>query len=355
MSLSKYSLEHLPDHVILRELPKLVARDRAAMAEILAHIAEVDARRLYVPAAYSSTVAFCTNELHMSHDSALKRIRVARLAKEFPAIYDAIADGSLSLTAIVLLKPHLTEESWPELIEAARGKSKSEIEELVARIEQPELRAVAAAPERLPTNDDVATAAVVLEPLPPTQVEPSAEVVPEPPPPTLTTAPLLTTFGPQVPPPAMLRISMDLETQELMRHAQALLSHRIPTGSPGEVLKRALVALIRELEGRKFAATPRPRKAPKPSALRTRHIPAHVKRAVRERDGFQCTFVSASGRRCESRNRLEFDHVIEFARGGEATVEGIRLRCHVHNQYTAEQTFGAKFMRLKRGERPAEH
>ena len=36
------------------------------------------------------------------------------------------------------------------------------------------------------------------------------------------------------------------------------------------------------------------------------------------------------------------------ARGGEATVEGIRLRCRAHNQYEAECTFGVGFMEAKR-------
>ena len=73
-------------------------------------------------------------------------------------------------------------------------------------------------------------------------------------------------------------------------------------------------------------------------------------RTVWQRDGGQCTFVSESGRRCEARRGLEYDHKTEFARGGEATVEGIQLRCHGHNQLTAEQTFGAGFMARKRRE-----
>src|SRR5262249_25010171 len=62
----------------------------------------------------------------------------------------------------------------------------------------------------------------------------------------------------------------------------------------------------------------------------------------------QCTYVSESGRRCEARSDLEFDHKREFARGGEATVDNIRLRCRGHNQHTAERTFGAGFMERKR-------
>jgi hypothetical protein len=71
---------------------------------------------------------------------------------------------------------------------------------------------------------------------------------------------------------------------------------------------------------------------------------------VWERDGGRCTFVSASGRRCDERSRLEFDHVEEVARGGRATVPGIRLRCRAHNQYTAECSFGAGLMARRREE-----
>ena len=73
-----------------------------------------------------------------------------------------------------------------------------------------------------------------------------------------------------------------------------------------------------------------------------------MKRAVRQRDGGRCAFVSESGLRCEARSRLEFHHVREFARGGTATVEGIQLRCRAHNQFEAERTFGTEFMREKR-------
>jgi len=75
-----------------------------------------------------------------------------------------------------------------------------------------------------------------------------------------------------------------------------------------------------------------------------------VKRDVWERDQGQCTFVSDTGRRCESRKFLEYDHVDPVARGGQATVQGLRLRCRGHNQLEAERTFGAGFMSAKREE-----
>jgi len=71
-------------------------------------------------------------------------------------------------------------------------------------------------------------------------------------------------------------------------------------------------------------------------------------REVWKRDQGRCAYVSPAGRRCESRWMLEFDHVHEFARGGEATVDNVRLLCRAHNQYLAECTFGAEFVRQKR-------
>ena len=45
---------------------------------------------------------------------------------------------------------------------------------------------------------------------------------------------------------------------------------------------------------------------------------------------------------------LEFDHISEIARGGETTVENLRLRFRAHNQYTAEQLFGPDLMKARR-------
>ena len=84
------------------------------------------------------------------------------------------------------------------------------------------------------------------------------------------------------------------------------------------------------------------------STAQPRYVPAHVKRAVWERDRGQCTFVGAAGQRCPARKFLEFGHIDPVARGGQATVERVRLRCRGHNQYEAERTFGSGFMSEKR-------
>jgi len=103
-----YSLSHLPDPVLLRDLTALVARDRAVTAALLAHLTEVDARRLYAPAGHPSMYSYCVNELHLSDEAAFKRIRAARTARQFPSILAALADGRLHVSAVVLLAPYLT-------------------------------------------------------------------------------------------------------------------------------------------------------------------------------------------------------------------------------------------------------
>src|SRR5262245_59130830 len=105
--MSSHSLSHLSDTTVRNRLTALVAADRTATAEILTHLAEYDARRLYAEDGYSSTFVYCVRRLRFSEDMAFKRIRAARVARRFPIVLEAVADGRLHLTAVVLLKPHL--------------------------------------------------------------------------------------------------------------------------------------------------------------------------------------------------------------------------------------------------------
>src|SRR5213592_228466 len=125
------SPRHLPTpleaDVLLRDLASLVKQDRVSTAMILAHLAEVEARRLYRSAGYSSMFAYCLGALGMSEDAAGKRIQAARAARRFPILFHAVADGRLHLTAVDMLAPHLTAESVEEWVAAASYKTKAQI------------------------------------------------------------------------------------------------------------------------------------------------------------------------------------------------------------------------------------
>jgi len=122
----------LSDQAVLPALAAIVARDRNTTAEMLDHMAEADSRGLYRPQGYDSMFAYCVAVLYMSDDIALKRIRAARVAQEFPAVLDAVADGRLHLTAVVLLAPHIHPDNADELMAAATHRTKSQIECLLA-------------------------------------------------------------------------------------------------------------------------------------------------------------------------------------------------------------------------------
>ena len=351
-----YALSHLTDQVLLQDLATLVARDRTHTADLIGHIAEVDRRKLYLPAAHPSMFSYCMNVLHLSEQATYKRVRVARMARRFPVIYGALAEGCVHLSGLVMLKPFLTRGTVDELLAAATHKSSREIKKLLReRFPQADVptqvralpRHHVAAPCMQLSPRTVATAS------PGSVKESSALRTDE-----CRTEEHLSPKAVEVPskpakvePLGLKRYSLQLSMSQVMhdklRHAQALLSHQLPSGDVTNVLERALDALIAKLEKSKFAATDRPRAAQARTSANPRHIPSHVKRVVRERDGDQCTFVSETGPRCPERHFLEFDHVDPVSRGGEATADRMRLRCRAHNQYEAERMFGVPFMQRK--------
>jgi hypothetical protein len=336
--MSRYSLTHLPDTTLLVELKSLVSQDRQTTALLVAHLGEVDARRLYAPAGYPSMYEYCLQVLHFSEDMAYKRIQVARLARQFPGIHGMLADGRLHLSAILTLSAHLTPDNAQELLDSAAHRTRAGIEQLLAeRFPQPDLPTLIE--PLLPSTYDgqLAPGRVIF-------TSPAHDVPATAGPASLPTSPAK--VAPLTPQRFAVQFTMGQETHDDLLYAQALLGHAVPNGDVAQIFARALKTLIAKLEQQKFAKTERPRACRRSDDAR--HIPAEVKRGVWERDGGRCTFVSEGGRRCEARTRMEFDHVEPVATGGHATVKGLRLRCRAHNQYEAERAFGRDFMNTKR-------
>ena len=154
--MNSYSLSHLADGTLLRDLAALIKQDRATTAALLAHLGEVDERQLYRAAAYESMFLYCVRELRMSEDTALRRIAVARTARQFPAIFPALADGRLNLTAVLLLTPHLTPETAEELLAEAALKTKQQIRLLLAeRFPKPDVPTLVRAIAPAVAGDDL--------------------------------------------------------------------------------------------------------------------------------------------------------------------------------------------------------
>ncbi|MEO5618266.1 MAG: hypothetical protein ABIS67_10875 [Candidatus Eisenbacteria bacterium] len=367
--MKRRAFAHLSASVLISSVAAALSQERACTARLVSLLEEVERRRLFGPAGYPSMFRYCVGHFRMSEDSAFKRIQAARASRRFPEVFEALEAGRLHLSAVVLIAPQLNSGNVAELIEAATHRTRAEIQAmLAARFPRPDLpsdvRAIAPCSQALSQGQLVSKPVGASESVAPDGSESGVLLRPEQDPtqqpafarPQALAQPLgpgvretvdfprLTPLAPQR---FAVQFTMSQAAHDDLLRAQELLSHQFPSGDIAQVFALALQSLNRDLEKQKFAATDQPRAVARPSE-NPRHIPAHVKRAVWERDRAQCTFVSDTGRRCESRKLIEFDHVHEVARGGVATISGIRLRCRTHNQYGAECTFGVEFMRRKR-------
>ncbi len=102
------AIRSLSDEHVLRDVETAAAHERGATAHLIALLAEMDVRRLYLQQGYSSMFVYCTNCLHFSEHAAYGRIEAARAARKFPIVLDRLADGSITLTTMCLLSNHLT-------------------------------------------------------------------------------------------------------------------------------------------------------------------------------------------------------------------------------------------------------
>jgi len=334
----------LSAHDLLARLGVLAGKEREATVELVAHLAALDARpSVYAALGFGSLFSYCTDVLRLSEDATCNRIKAARACRQFPMILDRLAAGTLSLTSVRLLSPHLTAENHEAVLMRAERLRRRDVEALVAEL--------APRPDAPATVRKVPTHAA-LEAKPPA---PTVGVVDATPQPVLSSA-----AGAPVPPahrpiiettsPERYRVQFTIgkESHDMLRRLQGLLRREIPNGDAGAIVERALALLLDKVEKAKRGATRRPQaiRSGTDSRVRTpivpsRDIPAHVQREVSRRDGDRCAYVAPDGRRCTERSFLEFHHLVPFARGGPATVENISLRCRRHNQYEAELVFGA--------------
>jgi hypothetical protein len=334
----------LSDRDLLTRIDILAGQERESMAELVAHLAALEARpEAYAAQGYGSLFGYCTQALRLSEDAACTRIDAARACRRFPAILDLLASGSLTLTSIRLLGSHLTAENHQAVLARATNKTRREIEALVAELApRPD---VVASVRRLPIPKMTKPSS-----LPSASPTPQAPVASSMPVQALSVAPTSRPIV-QASAPERYRVqfTMGPQTHEKFRRVQTLLRREIPDGDPGVIFDRALDLLLEEVEKAKLAAVARPQSGrvirpgtDKKDAPPSRHIPAEVKRAVWRRDAGQCAFVSPAGRRCTERSFLELHHIQPHAQQGPATVGNISLRCRRHNQYEAALIFGPR-------------
>jgi hypothetical protein len=402
----------LGDEELIVQLKRWVREDHEVTVRLLVHIGELDERRLFRDAGYSSMFDYAVRALSMSEAQAALRIRAARVVRKYPEALDMLGRGELHLTALCILAPVLSHDCR-ELLGLARHKSKLELHELVARyFPKPDVRNEV---RRLPAaaNANPAVSAIGSSASGPLltacESNPGAIAVDSSvesqrsishsntlglsaehaqPPRMHTTLPLapsaiaqetsrfepagertqINTLNVQAPLSEhryKIQFTASRRMNEKLEQAKTLLRHQIPTGDLEAVFERALDLLIADRRKKMFGLTEKPRsvssKAVAPTSSQTegtstsipakrpqsRYVPRKFRRQVHARDGGRCCFVARNGKRCESRDRIEFHHIAPFARGGEMALENIELRCRAHNALAAERDFGRDKVRQK--------
>jgi hypothetical protein len=397
-----WKLDRLSDGAVLCGVQELVGSGRRVLAALLAHLGEVEERRLHLAAGHGSMFAYCISRLSLSEDEAYRRIEVARLARRFPALFPLLADGRISLSVAALLKAHLSASNMDELTELVCGASVQRARELLAaRFPRPDVPATI---RKLPTpivpQFEVPGASLpgMMEPTAP--AKPSARVAngtltpasgakraseelrhglaDREPPASVVPGAVTQAAPPDMPSCAASRASAthralvplaqgrykvqftaDAELKHKLELARDLMRHALPGGDLAAIVDRALDLLVERLMRRRFGA--RGKRSPKPPPCKAEpretampppadappaavdpspDITRATRRVVLERDGLRCSFRSDAGVQCNARAWLEHDHIQPRARGGEGDATNIRILCRAHNRFAAELTYG---------------
>jgi hypothetical protein len=244
---------HLSNDELMTAVPRLVGDERVVTARLIAHLAEIDRRELYVPAGFASLYIYCREGLAALFRREVEEI-VARLDPK-PDVRSMVR--KLPAPAVAVPEREVRETGHPALFGGSQADEEA-------------------------------------APAPRTTVTARRPVV-----------------APLAPERYRVQFTIGKAAERKLRRLQELLKREIPDGDPAVIFDRALTVLLERVESRKHGVTARAR-TPKPivpgPAAGSRHIPAAVRRSVVRRDVGRCAFVAVDGRRCTERAFIEYHH-----------------------------------------------
>ncbi len=337
-------IQDLSDQDLEAELKFIAQRERHALAKLLVCLGEFERRKLFAKRGFANTFAYALRALKLDEGGAYRRIHAARSVRRWPELAQRIERGDLHLGAVLVLEPILNEKNHKELFALACGKSRRELEAIVAS-RQP-----------TPSQEDrfrrhaVAgggwSVAVAAAPVPEANGNGARPWEWQ-----------------AVVPVAMDRVRIGFDAAvavlSLIDRARQILRHKYPSGRLEDLIREALELLLERKDPQRRLDL-KPDKASSTSSglgIREsrlerkfrpgRYVPAWVKRRVWERDGGRCTWRDGQGVLCGSKDWIEFDHLVPFSKGGRSdSPRNIRLLCRLHNVQAAEavglSVFGSK-------------
>ncbi len=294
---------------IVTETKVLVKKENELSAQILRNLQMIYDQKIHLEMGYSGMFTFCVEELGMCAATAQRRCDALKISQFVPDLAVKIENGDIALSRISQVAKFVRQESKV----TGRTFGKQEIQELVNQVQSK-------------TSDyECQKHLMAQSELPQSPIKDQRKLV---------------SGGRTV-----LQFEVDSEFQELLEQVKNLESHKGPK-KLGEFLKD----LLKEHLQRKHPAYKKLKKSEvtaQPTLnfdtvrlsreSRSRHVPNKVRQTIWQRDK-SCTYVDpTSQKRCGSTFRLQLEHIVPFAFGGEHTLTNVTLRCQSHNLLAAEK------------------
>jgi 5-methylcytosine-specific restriction endonuclease McrA len=350
------NLKSLPDLELLSQTKSLATQERKIGIEVLHHLREIEARRLFASLGFSSLFEYCVKELGYAGGSAHRRISAMRLLREIPEYESKLQEGTVTVSSLSQLQGFLVQEKrqigkvYPkeakiELLEQIEGKSFEQTARVLAAISPEQIR-----PEKAKVlNEEDTEIRFTADRALMAKLERLKNLMGH--------QAHAQTYAGLIGELADLALKKldPLQKRDLHQKEAAPSINQAKSLPPSEVkeakVKEAKVKEAKVKEAKVKEAKIKETEVKKMTVMGTvlekrvrqnRYIPEKTRRFVWQRDQGRCSFVDQkSGRSCESRHALQIDHIHPVGKGGTSEVGNLRLLCAAHNQFAAIESYGA--------------
>jgi hypothetical protein len=325
------ALKNLSNANLLNGIKVIVCKERNATFKVLDYLREIESRHLHLEEGYSSMFEFCLKFLGYDESQTQGRLSAMRLMCERPSIEPKVSSGELSLSA--LSKAKSTFNKMAKFSEALSASNKIEILKTLENksIRDCEAELIKVCPEVIPNK--LETQRCLTENLSEVKLILKKDLLSK-------ISKLKELLSHKKP---------NLTTTELINYLVSERLEKIDSGAKKRTMTKVQKITKIKAQGKDPANdllnaplhAPEHVKTQKPN----RYISTETRKQVWVKNGHQCSFVNLEAkRRCNSRFRLEIDHIKPFAVGGSNLLDNLRLLWKAHNLQQAIEIYGAEKM-----------
>ncbi len=324
-------LQNLEDRPLIETTQLLFKQERVISEKILICLQEIQKRKIFWNLGYRSLYEMLTTHFNLSESSAYSRISALKIMESVPETQVMLRTGEVNFSTLTLAQSFiqknerakerkLTACEKSQVIATIKNKSQTEVKKIFSEV----------CPE-FTQQDQVVT---------------------------------LNEYEKR------LHLTIDNKVMQLLNEARDLLAHTVPDGNKNEILKRVLRLANAELRKKKFAiisdgnSEPEHKNRTSSSSAAREHsskrmfpldskapsngrtISRHIKNIVFRRAHGACenriepnpdTKALNHAKKCGSTYKLEFEHVMPIAIGGDSSLQNIQLLCRSCNLQRAHK------------------